>query len=138
ITQAKRIISLLLLSSNFYPVILYRRIQKKKKKKTTNYCIRFGHSLWSANQLPAQEAWAIKIFAGLAFDPDGDHCVSLLGEISQNFTYRGEFFRMEEIYVSGEIRGTFICAVIGPMDSNYTGRRINIGGLTDCVARNKD
>ncbi|CAD1476014.1 unnamed protein product, partial [Heterotrigona itama] len=23
-------------------------------KKATNYCIRFGHSLWSANQLPAQ------------------------------------------------------------------------------------
>ena len=22
------------------------------KKKATNYCIRFGHSLWSANQLP--------------------------------------------------------------------------------------
>ncbi|CAD1478046.1 unnamed protein product, partial [Heterotrigona itama] len=26
----------------------------KFKKKVTNYCIRFGHSLWSANQLPAQ------------------------------------------------------------------------------------
>ncbi|KOX80643.1 hypothetical protein WN51_05498 [Melipona quadrifasciata] len=26
----------------------------QKKKKATNYCIRFGHSLWSANQLPAQ------------------------------------------------------------------------------------
>ncbi|CAD1473564.1 unnamed protein product, partial [Heterotrigona itama] len=24
------------------------------KKKATNYCIRFGHSLWSANQLAAQ------------------------------------------------------------------------------------
>ena len=23
--------------------------------KVTNYCIWFGHSLWSANQLPAQE-----------------------------------------------------------------------------------
>ncbi|CAD1476849.1 unnamed protein product [Heterotrigona itama] len=22
------------------------------KRKATNYCIRFGHSLWSANQLP--------------------------------------------------------------------------------------
>ena len=25
------------------------------KKKMTNYCIWFGHSLWSASQLPAQE-----------------------------------------------------------------------------------
>ena len=25
------------------------------KKRTTNYCIRFGRSLWSADQLPAQE-----------------------------------------------------------------------------------
>ncbi|CAD1475057.1 unnamed protein product, partial [Heterotrigona itama] len=25
------------------------------KKNATNYCVRFGHSLWSANQLPAQE-----------------------------------------------------------------------------------
>ncbi|CAD1469265.1 unnamed protein product, partial [Heterotrigona itama] len=24
------------------------------EKKTTNYCVRFGHSLWSANQLPTQ------------------------------------------------------------------------------------
>ena len=44
-------ISLLFLN-NFYPVISHRRVQKKKK--STNYCIRFGHSLWSANQLPAQ------------------------------------------------------------------------------------
>ncbi|CAD1479125.1 unnamed protein product, partial [Heterotrigona itama] len=49
ITQAKQIISLLL--HNFYPVI-YRT--DEFKKKVTNYCIRFGHSLWSANQLPAQ------------------------------------------------------------------------------------
>ncbi|KOX80644.1 Mannosyl-oligosaccharide 1,2-alpha-mannosidase IB [Melipona quadrifasciata] len=33
-------------------MISYRRVQKKKK--ATNYCIEFGHSLWSANQLPAQ------------------------------------------------------------------------------------
>ena len=44
-------ISLLFLN-NFYGVTLYRRVQKKKKAR--NYCIRFGHSLWSANQLPAQ------------------------------------------------------------------------------------
>ena len=42
-------ISLLLLN-NFYTVMSYRRVQKKKK--ATNYCIRFGHSLWSAK--PAQ------------------------------------------------------------------------------------
>ena len=40
------------LLNNFYPVISYRRVQKEKN--ATNYCIRFGHSLWSANQLPAQ------------------------------------------------------------------------------------
>ena len=44
-------ISLLLLN-NFYPVTSYRRVLKKMK--ATNYCVRFGHSLWSANQLPAQ------------------------------------------------------------------------------------
>ena len=36
----------LLLRNNFYPVISYRRVQKKKKGK--NDCVRFGHSLWSA------------------------------------------------------------------------------------------
>ena len=36
-------ISLLLLN-NFYPVISHRRVQKK----ATNYCVRFGRSLWSA------------------------------------------------------------------------------------------
>ena len=36
----------LLLLNNIHPVISYRRVQKKKK--ATNYCIRFGHSLWSA------------------------------------------------------------------------------------------
>ena len=39
--------------NDFYPVISYRSVQKEKK--ATNYCTRFGHSLWSANQLPAQE-----------------------------------------------------------------------------------
>ena len=29
-------------------------------EKETDYCIRFGHSLWSVNQLPAQE---VKIMA---------------------------------------------------------------------------
>ncbi|CAD1469708.1 unnamed protein product, partial [Heterotrigona itama] len=48
-TQTKQIIDLLLLSNNFYPMISYRF-----KKKKVNYCTRFGHSLWSANQLPAQ------------------------------------------------------------------------------------
>ena len=42
----------LLLFNNFYLVISYRRGQKKKE--ATNYRIPFGHSLWSANQLPAQ------------------------------------------------------------------------------------
>ncbi|CAD1481295.1 unnamed protein product, partial [Heterotrigona itama] len=52
ITQLKQMINLLLLSNNFYPVIYYT---DEFQKKATNYCIRFGHSLWSANQLPAQE-----------------------------------------------------------------------------------
>ena len=51
ITQIKQMITSLLLLNNFY-LVMYRRVQKKKK--ATNYCIRFGHSLWSANQLPAQ------------------------------------------------------------------------------------
>ena len=45
VIQAKQMTSLLPVN-NFYPVISYRRVQKKKK--ATNYCIRFGHSLWSA------------------------------------------------------------------------------------------
>ena len=48
VIQAKQMISLLLLN-NFFSVISYQQVQKKKK--VTNYCIRFGHSLWSANQL---------------------------------------------------------------------------------------
>ena len=32
--------------------MIYRRVQKREK--ATNYCVRFGHSLWSTNQLPAQ------------------------------------------------------------------------------------
>ena len=51
ITQAKRVTDLLRLN-NFYPVMSYRRV--RMKKKATNCCVRFGHSLWSANQLPAQ------------------------------------------------------------------------------------
>ena len=50
VTQAKQMTSLLLLNS-FYPMISHRRAQTKKK--ATNYCIWFGHSLWSANQLPS-------------------------------------------------------------------------------------
>ena len=46
VTQAKQMTSLLLFD-NFYPVTSYRRVQKEKK--ATNYCVRFGHSLWSAN-----------------------------------------------------------------------------------------
>ena len=29
----------------------------ERRKKATNRCVRFGHSLWSANQLPAQGDW---------------------------------------------------------------------------------
>ena len=42
----------LLLLNNFNPVMSHRRVQKKEK--ATNYCVRFGDSLWSADQLPAQ------------------------------------------------------------------------------------
>ncbi|CAD1469550.1 unnamed protein product, partial [Heterotrigona itama] len=52
IYKTKQIINLLLLGNNFYPMILYR---DEFKKKAANYCIRFGHSLWSVNHLPAQE-----------------------------------------------------------------------------------
>ncbi|KOX74101.1 hypothetical protein WN51_14181 [Melipona quadrifasciata] len=45
-------------------MISYRRVQKKKK--TTNYRIRFGHSLWSANQLPAQGSEGLCPDAGAA------------------------------------------------------------------------
>ena len=43
--------------SNFHPVVPTQRRRKEvqKKKKATSYCIRFGHSLQSANQLLAQE-----------------------------------------------------------------------------------
>ena len=51
ITQAKQIVNLLLLSNNFYPVISYRSDIKKRR---IICCIRFRHSLWSANQLPTQ------------------------------------------------------------------------------------
>ena len=50
IIQNKMTSSLLL--NNFYPVISHEWIQKMKK--ATNYCIRSGHSLWSAERLPAQ------------------------------------------------------------------------------------
>ena len=41
----KQIINLLLFN-NFCPAMSYRRAQKKRK--ATNYCVRLGHSLWSA------------------------------------------------------------------------------------------
>ncbi|CAD1471375.1 unnamed protein product, partial [Heterotrigona itama] len=53
ITQAKQVINLLFLSNNFYP---YRYHTNEFKKKATSYSMRFGHSLWSANQLPTQGA----------------------------------------------------------------------------------
>ena len=37
----------LILLDRFYPAVSYRPVQKKKK--ATNYRVRFGHSLWSAN-----------------------------------------------------------------------------------------
>ena len=51
ITLAKEIINLLLLS-DFHPVIRADEFETK----ATNYCTRFGHSLWSVNHLPAREA----------------------------------------------------------------------------------
>ena len=48
ITQAKQIINLLLLN-NFYPVI-----STSSKRKRRIIVQQFGHSLWSAYQLPAQ------------------------------------------------------------------------------------
>ena len=50
-SQAKQIINLLL-PNNFYSVISYRRVQKESDVITVQY--EFGHSLWSANHLPAQ------------------------------------------------------------------------------------
>ncbi|KOX79319.1 hypothetical protein WN51_09121 [Melipona quadrifasciata] len=44
-------------------MISYQRVQKKKK--ATNYCIRFGHSLWSANQLSAQEHFEAQMGNGV-------------------------------------------------------------------------
>ena len=55
VSQTKQMISLLLLN-HFHPVILLHRRDSREKKKATNYCIRFGHSLRSANQLPAQRS----------------------------------------------------------------------------------
>ena len=56
-------ITSLLLFNHFYPAMSYRRIQKKEK--ATNYfCTRvFGHSLWSANQLPAQRGLSVHAFS---------------------------------------------------------------------------
>ena len=56
--QAKRMTSLLPLN-NVYPVMSHRRVQKKQK--ATSYCTGFGHSLRSANQLPAQIVKSIEL-----------------------------------------------------------------------------
>ena len=51
----------LLLLNNFNPVMSHRRAQKEKT--TTNYCIRFGHSLWSAQ--PVASASGLEKGTGL-------------------------------------------------------------------------
>ncbi|CAD1469790.1 unnamed protein product, partial [Heterotrigona itama] len=38
--------------NNFYPVTSYQRVEKESDEVLG---LGFGHSLWSANQLPAQE-----------------------------------------------------------------------------------
>ncbi|CAD1470397.1 unnamed protein product, partial [Heterotrigona itama] len=38
---------------NFYPVISYRPVQKERSELL--YTVVYSHSLWSVNQLPAQE-----------------------------------------------------------------------------------
>ena len=43
-----------LILNNFYPVIGYHTDEYKRKRKRRIICIRFGRSLWSAIQLPAQ------------------------------------------------------------------------------------
>ena len=48
----------LLLLSNFYPAMSYRRV--RKKKKATNYCIRFGHSLWSAQPVASVRGFNVE------------------------------------------------------------------------------
>ena len=50
-THARQIINLLL-PDNFYPVMSRRRVQKESDELL--YTV-FGHSLWSASQLPTQE-----------------------------------------------------------------------------------
>ena len=48
----------LLLFNNFCPVISYRRVQKeRRRRRVIVYYI--GHSLWSANQLPARSVESI-------------------------------------------------------------------------------
>ena len=47
--KGKQIINLLIIFNHFYSVISYRRVQKESGELSY---IRFGHSLWSANQLP--------------------------------------------------------------------------------------
>ena len=76
ITQAKQIINVLLLN-NFYLVMSYRRVQKKKE--ATNYCIRFGHSLWSA--ISCQRKWlkeeCLALLVGLYNNWTADVCAVL-------------------------------------------------------------
>ena len=45
----------LLLVNNFHPMISCRRVEKKQK--STNYCIRFGHSLWSAQPVASARGY---------------------------------------------------------------------------------
>ena len=69
--QVKQIANLLLLS-NIYPVITYSI--DEFKKKATNYCVRFGHSLWSAisyflrwNDVASRELFVRKLHYFLSF-----------------------------------------------------------------------
>ena len=53
VTQAEQMINRLLL--NHFHSVISSPNEFKRKRKRRMYCIRFGHSLWSADQLPAQE-----------------------------------------------------------------------------------
>ena len=46
--QAEQVISLFFFN-NFHRVTSYRRV--RKEMEATNYCVRFGHSLWSAQRV---------------------------------------------------------------------------------------
>ncbi|KAK1133208.1 hypothetical protein K0M31_014562 [Melipona bicolor] len=68
----------------FFLVISHRRVQKKKK--ATNCYIRFGHSLWSADQLPARgvKPWPQRLSTEIAVSAEvndkvagNERCVEL-------------------------------------------------------------